>query len=255
MKSRSRQVTMLVRRWIEAVLDPRRVLGLSHLPRYFGDWLRYRRLAGPGAAVWGDSFPCLADALPHTPFDLHYFYQACWAARKLIEKQPQLHVDIGSSISVAGFISALAPTLFVDYRPLHVKVSRLYSVGGDIGRLPFADGSLSSVSCLHVIEHIGLGRYGDAIDPLGSEKAAAELVRVLAPNGRLLLSTPVGRGRVDFNAHRVFSPQTILNLFARCDLVDFSAVDDTRSFHAHARPEEMAGCDYACGMFEFVRRG
>src|SRR2546430_12288402 len=50
-------------------------------------------------------------------------------------------------------------------------------------RSPFGDLELSSVSCLHVAEHIGLGRYGDAIDPLGTRKAIGELARVLAVDG------------------------------------------------------------------------
>ena len=254
MKHSFRSRINLARHWIEAFLDPRRVLGIVNLPRYFGDWRHYRRLAGPDGAKLGESFPCLSDALPYTPFDPHYFYQACWAARKLANRQPQLHVDIGSSVVLVGILSAVVPMLFVDYRPLQVRVTSLHSVGGDIGRLPFANASLSSISCLHVIEHIGLGRYGDTIDPQGSEKAIQELIRVLAPNGHLLVSTPIGRERVQFNAHRIFAPETILRLFATCNLVDFAAVDDDRSFHIDILPEQLAGCDYACGLFKFVKR-
>ena len=42
-----------------------------------------------------------------------------------------------------------------------------------------------------MLEHIGLGRYGDPIDPQGTEKAATELQRVLAPGGDLYLSLPI----------------------------------------------------------------
>ena len=101
------------------------------------------------------------------------------------------------------------PFVFVDYRPLRAIMQGFQPIGGDLTRLPFATHSISSLSCLHVIEHIGLGRYGDPIDPLGTAKAAAELERVLRPNGRLLLTTPVGRERVQFNAHRIFAPATI----------------------------------------------
>ena len=254
MKSYFRPKASVIQHWIEAFLDPRRVLGIAYLPRYFGNWRQYRRLASSDVARLSDSFPCLTDVLPHTPFDPHYFYQACWAARKVVSQKPKLHVDIGSSVVVLGILSAQVPTLFIDYRPLRVHVSNLQSIGGDIGRLPFADASLYSVSCLHVIEHIGLGRYGDTLDPHGSEKAAQELVRVLAPGGQLLISTPIGRERVQFNAHRVFAPQTVLHLFASLDLVDFAAVDDNRSFHTSIVPEQLTGCDYACGMFEFLKR-
>ena len=87
----------------------------------------------------------------------------------------------------------------------------LFTIAGDITRLPFADASIRSLSSLHVIEHIGLGRYGDPIDPSGCFAAMRELSRVLASGGHLYLSTPVGRERVCFNAHRVFAARTILN--------------------------------------------
>src|SRR2546430_15650029 len=80
-------------------------------------------------------------------------------------------------------------------------------------RSPFGDLELSSVSCLHVAEHIGLGRYGDAIDPLGTRKAIGELARVLAVDGRLYFALPVGRPRGVFNAHRIHDPTTISRWF------------------------------------------
>jgi hypothetical protein len=57
---------------------------------------------------------------------------------------------------------------------------------------------------MHVIEHIGLGRYGEALDPDGDLKAIRELVRVLAAGGNLLVVVPVGRPRIQFNAHRIY---------------------------------------------------
>jgi SAM-dependent methyltransferase len=126
----------------------------------------------------------------------------------------------------------------------------LIPVGGDITRLPFADASLASVSCLHVIEHIGLGRYGDPLDATGALRAANELQRVLAPGGKLFLSTPIGRERVCFNAHRVFSVTTILAMFSQLRLVEFSYVDDIGRLHVGAAPSNMPTLDYGCGFFE-----
>ena len=120
--------------------------------------------------------------------------------------------------------------------------------------MPFEEGSLESVSCLHVAEHIGLGRYGDPLDPLGTRKAAAELQRVVAPRGQLLFALPVGRPRVCFNAHRVHSPHDIVAMFPELQLVEFSGVDDTGAFRRHRTLEELEGAQYGCGMFRFVRR-
>lgn len=244
----------LVRNWLMAFIDPRRVVGILSLPRYFVAWRRYRHLAGPGGIRWNESYPCLTDWTPYVPFDPHYFYQACWAARKLARSKPKLHVDIGSSMMMVSVISAFVPTLFVDYRPLKASASGLTSLGGDVRRLPFADACISSLSSLHVIEHIGLGRYGDIPDPYGSVKASQELMRVLAPRGRLLLSTPLGRERVEFNAHRIFAPTTVISMFNHLELVDFGLVDDQGQFHSQASPEEATKCEYACGLFEFVKQ-
>ena len=138
---------------------------------------------------------------------------------------------------------------FVDIRPLEVDIERLTCVAGSILELPFADRSLESVSCLHVAEHIGLGRYGDPLDPAGSLKAMAELQRVVAPGGHLLFSGPIGRPRVCFNAHRIHDPVAILEHFAELELVEFAVVDDTGRFTRHRDPAAYRDLTYGCGMF------
>ena len=143
--------------------------------------------------------------------------------------------------------------MFVDYRPLRAEVPGLMPVGADITCLPFADNSLESVSSLHVIEHVGLGRYGDPLDPRGSRKAALELARILRPGGHLYLSVPVGRERVCFNAHRIFSPRTVVATLAPLGLVGFSLVNDDGRFTQDAPLDAASSLEYGCGMFEFVK--
>jgi SAM-dependent methyltransferase len=155
---------------------------------------------------------------------------------------------------MVNVLSAFAETVFVDYRPLPAHLENLHPVAGDIARLPFADASVASISCLHVIEHIGLGRYGDALDTEGSQKAAAELARVVSPGGRLYLSAPVGRERVCFNAHRVFDPGRLAGMFRRMSLAEFSFVDDRGRLHEHQSPESAQSNDYACGLYIFFKQ-
>ena len=241
------------KRWIDAIVDWRRLASLRYLPRYFTDWRAFRKQAGSWTVEVADSYPCLADRVPTTPFDPHYFYQGNWLARRLADVKPPQHVDVGSSVLTMGVLSAHVPTVFVDYRPLVVRQSGLCCVAADINRLPFADRSVASLSCLHVIEHIGLGRYGDPINADGARQAAEELQRLVGHGGKFYLSTPIGRERVCYNAHRVFAPATILSWFSQLQLMSFSYVSDDGSLYENVLPSDVPRLDYGCGFFEFGR--
>ena len=109
----------------------------------------------------------------------------------------------------------------IDIRPPNVTLPDLNFMQGDILCLPFPDNSVESLSCLCVVEHIGLGRYGDKLDQFGSEKAIKELQRVMKPGGMLLLSLPIdAENRIYFNAHRAFTKQYVLELFQGWSLRD-----------------------------------
>lgn len=242
----------LLRKWIGTLAPARHWFGLFFLPRFVRHWQVYQRLSGQRLRL-RDSYPILTDWVTATPFDPHYFYQGAWLARKFADRLPGLHVDVGSSVLTMSVLSGQVPTVFVDYRPLKAKLTNLQSIAGSLLTLPFANGSIASLSCLHVLEHIGLGRYGDPVDPEGSSKAAGELVRVVALEGRLYLAVPVGRPRVCFNAHRIFSPTEISSMFPSLTLVEFSWVDDAGCLHMTGRPEDAEDAKYACGLYEFVR--
>ncbi len=158
----------------------------------------------------------------------HYFFQDLWAARFLHAARVREHVDVGSRID--GFVAHVLPfcmVRYVDIRPLPALIPDFEFRHGSIVDMPFESDSIASLSSLHVIEHIGLGRYGDPVDPDGHLRAAAELSRVLAPGGHLLLGTPVGRERLCFDAHRIFDPETITRAFPKLELAEFSLIDDT----------------------------
>ncbi|MFA7268810.1 MAG: DUF268 domain-containing protein [Sterolibacterium sp.] len=238
------------KRW----LRPLREHPLAAIPAYIGlflDWRRY--LAAGGRAKLADFHPCLFDRVAATPTDPHYFYQAAWAFRRISIQAPPRHVDIGSDARFVGMLSQAIPLTFVDIRPLQVELPGLDCRIGSVLDLPYAEGSLQSMSCLHVIEHIGLGRYGDPLDPQGSLKAARELSRVLAPGGRLYLSAPVGRERVCFNGHRIFSASKLLETFGDLALVEFSLVDDEGRLNLDASLDSADSGDYGCGLFIFEK--
>ena len=183
-----------------------------------------------------------------------YFFQDLWAAKLIYNKRPRAHVDVGSRLD--GFIAHLLTFMnvtVVDIRPL-LALPGLSFIQGDATTMDqFADNSVESLSCLHAAEHFGLGRYGDRIDPDASGKVMRSLARVLAPNGRLYFSVPVGRERVEFNAHRIFSPQTVLAALKDLELCSISAVDESGAFVAEAKLEELRSTRYALGLFEFSK--
>ena len=249
-----KQIKVLARNWIMAFMFPRPFVGVFYLPRFFSHSLRYARLAESQRLRFIDFQPCLGDWTTVTPFDAHYFYQGAWLARRIRTAAIDRHVDVGSSVLTMSVLSAHVDTTFVDYRPLTASLPGLKSIAGNILDLPFAENSLPSVSCLHVIEHIGLGRYGDPLDPLGSEKAALELQRVVTTGGLLFLSLPIGRERVCFNAHRVHAPSTVLRMFPQMRLVEFSCIDDSGRYLEHHETGSATHFEYGCGLFLFQKR-
>ena len=136
-----------------------------------------------------DAYACLNDKLIYTPIDQHYTYHPAWAARILASSRPVEHVDISSILHFSTIVSAFIPVKFYDYRPAQVAISNYSSHSADLVNLPFMDESIASLSCMHTIEHIGLGRYGDKLDPEGDLKAISELKRVLKVDGDLLFVT------------------------------------------------------------------
>ena len=244
----------LLYRWMKPVCDP--IAAIRALPGYFTyarDWMRYGRLPGAEPRRIIDSAPMLGEATATTPFDRHYFYQDTWAFSKIVSSGAKLHVDVASRIDLVGFLTAVCEVKFVDIRPLRVDLPHFESVNASILGLPFDNNSVKSLSCLHVVEHIGLGRYGDSLDPEGSAHACRELERVLAPRGNLYFSCPVGKPRVCFNAHRIHSVAQILSYFSRLDLVEFSGIDDQRRLRRNAGVHTFDESEYACGLFHFTK--
>lgn len=186
----------------------------------------------------------------------HYFWQDIWAAKYLYENRPRdYHVDIGSRLDgFIGHILAFTKVQYIDIRDLSISIDNLEFIKGSIINLPYDDSTISSLSSLHVIEHIGLGRYGDPIMKNGHELAAKELVRVLSDNGRLLIGVPIGKERLCFDAHRIFDPETIIELFRPLRLREFSLIDDEgNKVIKNASYDIARKCDYGCGLFVFEK--
>ena len=206
-----------------------------------------------GLLEWKDSYPCLTDKTQNTSFDAHYIYHPAWAARIIAQNRPSLHTDISSTLHFCAIVSAFVPIDFYDYRPAELLLNNLKSNHGDLMNLPFPDHSVESLSCMHVVEHIGLGRYGDRLDPDGDLKAIVELKRVLARNGSLFFVTPVGKPNIRFNAHRIYSYDQIVSYFSELAIQEFSLVDDHGQFITNADPAYANQQKYGCGCWWFKK--
>lgn len=227
-------------------------------PGFVRQWRKFRAAARAAGDVRFqltaiDLLPILQQNTSTTSFDRHYVFHPAWAARKVAQLRPARHVDIGSTLQFCAQISAFVPVLFLDYRPAGLKLPGLTCERGDLLALQFPDGSLESLSCMHTVEHVGLGRYGDPIDPTGDLKAIRELSRVLAVGGSLLFVVPVGRPRLNFNAHRIYSYEQVVAAFERLKLKEFTLIPDEGDLVENAPPALVAEQSLGCGCFWFTK--
>lgn len=206
---------------------------------------------------WEDRYPCLYDNTKVTRFDTHYVYHPAWAARILARTKPVLHIDISSTLNFSAMISAFIPVRFYDYRPANLNLSDLTSGSADLTDLHFPSNSVTSISCMHTVEHIGLGRYGDLLDPKGDIKSINELKRVTAQGGTLLFVVPVGKPKLMFNAHRIYSYRQIIEYFDGFELKEFALIPDNAAKEGIIIGASEAQSDaqhYGCGCFWFLKK-
>lgn len=247
--------------------DPRRMAAsLRFILGYFADlrsWFRYS-----SAAVRAEFplrlLPSLSDKYSVSGVASgHYFHQDLWAARLIYAESPTRHVDVGSRID--GFVAHLLcfrAVEVLDIRSLSSKVSGLTFCQADLMSktiLPIEPAP--SVSCLHALEHFGLGRYGDRVEPDGWRTGFSRLVELVAPGGRLYLGVPISKPAVEFNAQRIFHPRYILDEAARHGLTlrILAFVDDSGDFHSCEIPLNdktlplLSSFDFGCGLFVFEK--
>ena len=223
---------------------------------FLSDYFTFKKKSSDGRfeVNWRDRKPCLYDKTLVTNFDRHYIYHPAWAARIVKKIAPPFHVDISSTLNFSTMLSAFIPVRFYDYRPADLKLHNLQSNRVDLLNLPFKDNSVTSLSCMHTVEHVGLGRYGDPIDPDGDLKAIQEMIRVLAPGGSLIFVVPVGKPIIAYNAHRIYSYEQILEYFKGLSLVETYLIPNTSGDPLTNPPKERFDQEtYGCGCFWFKK--
>lgn len=227
-------------------------------PRFFKDAVRFRRNYH-GKLQW---LPCLTDWYEEGGSARgEYFWQDLYVARRIFDAKPQRHIDIGSRVD--GFVAHVASFRQVevfDIRPIPVSVPGIVFRQADLMQLDETlSGCCDSLSCLHALEHFGLGRYGDPLDQHGHEAGMRNMARLLSAKGVFYLSVPIGIARVQFNAHRIFDPHEIMKIAAknRLFLDEFAFVSQGDKLIESVDPEQdfrMLACNnYALGIFVFKK--
>ncbi len=209
-----------------------------------------------GADIIISEYQCLDDNTGTTPIEPHYTYHPAWAARVLAQIKPSKHIDISSTTNFSNIASAFIPFEFYDYRPANIHLPNYTSGSADLTNLHFESNSIESLSCMHTVEHIGLGRYGDPIDVNGDIKAMKELQRVVKTNGNLLFVVPIGTPRIEFNAHRIYAYDTIIKAFSGFVLTEFCLIpDDFENVGYVVNPtiELINRQNWGCGCFWFTK--
>lgn len=237
---------------------------IANIPWYFSDFRKLKAQAAQSCFDFPFSipFPCLAERGDQSGATKdHYFQQDLRVARRIFELKPVRHVDVGSRID--GFVAHVAV-----FRP--IEVFDIRPMTSDIHNVTFHQADLmslnqdllectDSLSCLHTIEHFGLGRYGDPVDFEGFDKGLRNLTRMLKPGGRFHFSTPMGPQRIEFNAHRVFSASFLIDYFSQEYRIDrFSYVDDHGRLVEDVSLDDPGfanhfGCRYGCAILELIR--
>lgn len=211
----------------------------------------------------GRFYPCLVDRYAESGLAKgHYFHQDMLIAKKIFIDAPNRHIDVGSRID--GFVAHVAvfrEIEVLDIRQLVSPVKNIQFLCCDLmGELPESlIDSCDSLSCLHALEHFGLGRYGDPICLNGHLLGLRNLIRMVKPGGKFYLSVPIGPQRIEFNAHRVFSLRYLIDMVKdRFQVDSFSFVDDQGSLHENIKLSQeiiadSGGCLYGCGILELTK--
>ncbi len=234
------------------------------LPAFFRDYRKFRRQLGKNREFpFTSLYPIMYEKRSENGKSHGaYFHQDLLVARKLFTKNPQKHIDVGSRVD--GFVAHVAvfrPIEVFDVRPNADKIRNITFRQVDFMNIPeemrdYCD----SISSLHAIEHFGLGRYGDPVDAFGHIRGIESIHRVLKPGGTFYFSVPIGRQRIEFNAHRIFDVAYLLGILQPMfEVVSFSYIDDHHDLHEDVPMEEEKirdnyGCYYGCGVFELVKK-
>jgi len=193
----------------------------------------YRIVSRFGISLLRRLFPEYFAKEPLAPTDRYIEYP--FIIRNL-PKPPAKVLDVGCSGSFFPLLLASFgyDTYGIDIRNYPIlnklKFKNFTFVKGDIKESPFPNSYFDVITAISTIEHIGIsGRYGIEDDPEGDKKALEEMVRILKPQGAILLTIPFGKGKVIKPYMRVYDESRLKDLVRDCiiELEEYYIQDDT----------------------------
>jgi len=140
----------------------------------------------------------------------------------------------------------------LDFQSYLFRHPSLQAIRGDLTALPFTRSSFDAVVAVSVIEHIGIGHYGDPETATGDRQAVRQLAQVLKRGGRLILTVPFGVSLTN-DWMRVYDSRRLADLCEplRTDTIEF-AVGRSGIWRPGSRAEaqtiDWAGPDRAIAM-------
>lgn len=202
-------------------------------------------------------WPVISDKYADAGAIENYFWQDLWAAKLIYRSEVKEHFDVGSRID--GFIAHLLAmgidVTLIDIRKFPKRVEGLHTIIDDATSLKqVPDESVTSLSALCSLEHFGLGRYGDEVDPEACFKCFFQIQRKMKKGGNVYISLPIGRERVEFNAHRIFYPATVIDSFSDMELIEFSCATEEQieyNVAIHKYDNDLHNGNYRFGLFHF----
>jgi hypothetical protein len=246
---------------------PPRLMGITD---FLGDYGRIKKQKMESTDcndfILGNLFPMLGDKYDNSGGAKgDYFHHDLLVARRIFVNKPEKHIDVGSRID--GFVAHVASfreITVLDIRPPAAKIKNITFVQQNF--MSELDASLiescDSASSLNVIEHFGLGRYGDPVNYDGHLVGLNNLYKLLKKNGKLYVAVPMGGPqRIEFNAHRFFSPEYLIKKFEGKYRVDvLSYVDEAGDLRENVDINDFISVfkgnynnKYGCGIFELTK--
>ena len=156
-------------------------------------------------------------------------HECAFAARHIQRVRPAETLDVGSYRHFILGMLAHSRVTTIDVRARAAVNTNERVITCDAKALTLPTGTFDVLVSLCTLEHLGLGRYGDAIDFDADAAALREWIRVLKPGGRLVFSTTITGGppQIVFNAHRIYAYEQLTTMLA-------GMVPEEEVFYAHA---------------------